>query len=139
MKAISEAVKQKIEVLAGKYELILLVLFGSQVSGFTHAESDVDVAYLSDRKLNFDEEVLLNFDLTEIFGNDKVSLVNFKTAPPLLLKQIVTNALVLYEKTPHIFNEMYVYALKMYEEARPLFELRHLSLKRQIATYASQI
>lgn len=130
-----EIVKPHIKKLAKKYDLTLVVLFGSQVTGETHKESDVDVAYLSDEKLSFDEEVLLNTDLTEIFRNDKVSLVNLKTASPLLLKQIVTTAVVLYEKESHLFIEMFLYALRMYEEAEPLFDLRRHYLERKIREY----
>ncbi|MBI2623501.1 MAG: nucleotidyltransferase domain-containing protein [Candidatus Liptonbacteria bacterium] len=113
-----------IAALAEKYGLSLVVLFGSQATGQTHKESDVDVAYLADKKLSFDDEVLLNFDLTEVFRNDKVSLVNLKTAPPLLAKQIVTNAVVLYERSQSLFNEAYLYALRNYDDAEILFELR---------------
>lgn len=127
--------KKKIAELAKRYDITLVVLFGSQVSGFTHKESDVDIAYMSDRKLSFDEEALLNTRLGEIMRNDKVSLVNLKTASPLLLKQVMTNALVLYEKTPHLATEELLYALRVYEEARPIFELRRQYLLQKINTY----
>lgn len=130
-----EVVKPHIAKLARKYDLTLVVLFGSQVTGHTHKESDIDVAYMSDKKLSFDEEVLLNTDLTGVFRNDKVSLVNMKTASPLLLKQIVTNATVLYERTPHLFIEMFLYALRVYEDAQPIFELRDEYLKRRVKEY----
>lgn len=113
-----EAIKPLIAKLAEKYYLTLVVLFGSQATGQTHRESDVDVAYISDKKLLFDEEALLNSDLTGIFQNDKVSLVNLKTASPLLLKQIVTNAVVLYEKEQSAFNEEYLYALRLYDDLK---------------------
>lgn len=128
-------VKPHIAKLAKKYGLTLVVLFGSQATGHTHKESDVDVAYISDRKLSFDEEVLLNTDLTEVFRNDKVSLVNLKTASPLLLKQVVMNAAVLYEKHPSLFNEFYLLALRLYDEAKPLFELRRDFLNYKISKY----
>ena len=130
-----EAIKPKIAKLAEKYGTTLVVLFGSQVTGHTHKESDVDVAYDADTKLSFRDETRLNADLTEIFGNDMVSLVNFKKAPPLLLKQIVDNALVLYEKTPHLFIEAFLYAIRTYEEAKPIFDLREHYLKRRISEY----
>jgi len=131
----TESIKTHIATLAEKYGLSLVVLFGSQATGHTHKESDVDVAYLADKKLSYDDEVLLNFDLTEVFRNDKVSLVNLKTAPPLLLKQVVMNAIVLYEKTPHLFIEMFLYALRVYAEAQPLFDLRREYLARRINEY----
>jgi len=95
----------------------------------------VDIAYFSDRKLSFEDEATLNSDLIPVFKNDKVSLVNIKKAPPLLLKQIVTNAVVLYEKNSHLFTELFLYALRTYEEAKPLFELREHYLKRRIDEY----
>ena len=127
--------KEKIKGVAKRQNLALVALFGSQTSGFTHKESDVDIAYLSDKKLSFEEEVILNADLISVFQNDKISLVNFKKAPPLLLKQIVSNAVVLYEKRPHLFTEMFLYALRMYEEAAPLFALREHYLARKINEY----
>lgn len=130
-----EAIKPRITEFAEKYGLTLVVLFGSQVTGQTHKESDVDVAYMSERKLSFNDEALLNTDLTTIFRNDKVSLVNMKTASPLLLKQIVINVMVLYEKSSSIFNEMYLYALKKYDDAKPLFELREDFLNYKISKY----
>lgn len=121
--------------MAEKYGLTLVLLFGSQVSGFTHPESDVDVAYLSDRKLSFDDEVLLNSDLIEVFKNDKISLVNLKTAPPLLLKQVVTKAVVLYEQTPHLFTETLLSSLRAYDEARGIFELTSKYVSRRVDEY----
>ena len=83
--------------IAKKHGLTLVALFGSQASGFTHKESDVDIAYLSDNTLSFEEEAILNADFIPVFQNKSISLVNLKKAPPLLLKQIVSNATVLYE------------------------------------------
>lgn len=127
--------KNKIAEIAKCYNLTLVVLFGSQVTGFTHKESDVDVAYMSDRKLSFYDETLLNTELTEVFRNDKVSLVNLKTASPLLLKQIVMNAIVLYEQAPHLFTETFLYILRVYEDAKPIFDLRAHYLSRKISEY----
>lgn len=127
--------KNKIAEIAKRYNLSLVVLFGSQVSGFTHKESDVDVAFLSDDKISFEDEVSLNADLIEVFKNNNISTVDFRKASPLLLKQIVKNAKILYEKVPHIFDEMFLYALRVYEEAEPIFKLREEYVKRKINAY----
>lgn len=127
--------KKQIEKLAKRYNLTLLLLFGSQATGHTHSESDVDVAYLSDRVLSFNEEIGLNTELTQVFQNNQISLVNLKKAPPLLLKQIATRAVVLSESVPHAFEELYLRALRSYEEARPIFDLREHYLKKKVAEY----
>jgi len=59
--------------------------FGSRVDEKTLEESDFDVAYLADKKLCYDDEVDINFQLTNIFGNDKVDTVDMRKAPSLLL------------------------------------------------------
>ena len=43
-------IKPEIEKLAKKYRLSMIVLFGSQVSGKTHPQSDFDFAFLSEKK-----------------------------------------------------------------------------------------
>lgn len=52
--------------LSDKYELKLVVLFGSQVSGRTHQESDYDVAYLSEKKLSSEEKTDFMYDLMPV-------------------------------------------------------------------------
>lgn len=127
--------KAEIEKLARQYGLTLVVLFGSQVTGNTHPESDFDAAYLSDKRMSFDEEAQINAALTEIFKSNEVQLVNIKNASPLLLRRMVQSAIVLYEKRAHLFDEVYVYALRVYEEAEPLFALQKEYVARKIKSY----
>lgn len=75
-------------------------------------------------------------DLTEIFGRTDVDTVDLFAAPPLLMKQIADGGKVLYEKTMSVFNEFYLYALRMREDARVLSDLRRSSLDHKIREYA---
>ena len=45
--------------LANKYNLKLLVLFGSQATGQTHEDSDTDIAYFLLPRSLFDESKLI--------------------------------------------------------------------------------
>ena len=130
-----EAIQPKIRELAEKYGLSLVVLFGSQAAGQAHKESDFDVAYLSDKKISFEEEIKINTELTEIFRSDEVQLVNAKTASPLLLKRIVQSAAVLYEQKPGFFTDLYLYALRVYEDANILFNLQTDYITHKIENY----
>jgi len=132
---INQKIEKKIIELAEKYGLSLVVLFGSQATGKTHRDSDIDIAYISQKKLDFDAKSSLNSDLTGVFGNDRVDIVDIKTANPLLLRAIVRDAVVLYEKSKNIFDNIYVYAFKLYEEPKPLFELRKYLLDKRLARY----
>ena len=42
-----------IEEVAKKYDVSLIVLFGSQAKGNTHKHSDTDVAFLPNKNLSF--------------------------------------------------------------------------------------
>jgi len=44
--------REKIEKIAKKYNLELMVLFGSQATGQTHSRSDVDLGVISKRLIN---------------------------------------------------------------------------------------
>lgn len=126
---LTEKQKKRIEEISQKNSLALLLLFGSQVTGQTHKESDFDVAYLSKEPLDPRQEGQLIVDLMPVFKSDKVDLSNIKKAPPLLLKHIFDNNTILFCPDQSIYNEYEIYALKAYFEAQPLFQLREDLIK----------
>ena len=116
---------EKIKNIAQSYNLKLVLLFGSQVSQlFLNQESDFDIAYLPEKKIDFQGEYHLNYELTKVFGSDRVDTVNLAKAAPLLLYAIVQNHKILYQKTPLVFYELRAYAFHAYIEAKPLFNLQ---------------
>ena len=68
----------------------LAYLFGSQATGYTHTESDVDVAVLLDAALTADERFTERLAcigaLSHLFGTDNVDVVILNEAPPLLAR-----------------------------------------------------
>lgn len=124
--------QSKVVAIAEKYHLSLVVLFGSQATGNTHKESDIDIAYLSEAPLSLGDESKLVVDLIQIFRSEAVDLTSVRGSSPLLLREIVRTGKVLFERTPSLFTSLYAYALRIYEEAYPLFELRSAFLKKHI-------
>ena len=126
-----DKIKPQIKELAEKYGLKLVMLFGSQASGKTHKESDVDFAFTADEYISSRETAEIIFDFTRCLkiGAD-IELVNLKNASPLLLKQIAMNSFLMYEKEPHGYNLFKIYALKRYMEERNFLKLRDLSLNK---------
>lgn len=124
---------EKIRILAEQYRLTFVILFGSQATGKTHRESDVDIAYQSVEPLSLREEGKLILDLMPIFKTNKIDLVALHNAPPLLLNEIVRTGRVLYERIPAAFVDFYLYARRVYDESRPLFRLRSEYVHRKIA------
>lgn len=129
-----ETLDQKIEKLAREFDLSLILLFGSQASGATHLESDVDLAILPEDELSAEEEIELNTKFCNLLQTDRVDTVNLKKASPLLLKQVLDNCKILFQKNPQVFSRFEARTLRKYQEAKPLFEMRHEKLKQSIKT-----
>src|SRR3989338_4622576 len=101
--------------------------FRLKSSGKIHRESDYDIAYLSRRVLDLDEEGSLILDLLPIVKESDerlINLVNIKKAMPLLLYAMTSRARVLYESEPTMFAKLRAYAFKKYIETKPLYEER---------------
>ena len=134
-----DKIKPQIKELAEKYGLDLVMLFGSQVTGKTHKESDFDIAYLSDKKLSFEDEGRMIIDLAPIIGaRDErlVNLSNIRQAGALLLKEIFDKHRVLFCADQNIYDSYKIFAVKNFLENRPLFDLRNYLIKRYFVTHA---
>jgi len=57
--------KGKIKEIAQKYNLEMVLLFGSQVNGRTKPDSDIDIAYSAQKLLSTDEKIGLNKELCD--------------------------------------------------------------------------
>ena len=124
---------KKIQEIAQNYFIELLLIFGSRVEGQIHKESDYDVAYLSKKNLNLEEEAKLIIELFSIFSDENIDLVNLRNAPALLLYKIADKCQVLYELYPLKFYSLRAYAFKRYiEEAKPLMKNKFERLQLEI-------
>lgn len=120
---------EKIETIAKNYSLKLVLLFGSQVSQFTHKESDFDIAYLSEKELGFKDEYHLNYEFTKVFGSERIDTLDLKRASPLLMQQIFQNHQILFCSNQKSYHFYKIYAYKRFIEATPLFQLRNELIK----------
>lgn len=124
--------RARVSAIAEKYRLSLVLLFGSQATGKTHKQSDVDIAYFAQELLFLAEESKLVIDLMQAFRTDAVDLVSLQNASPLLRYQIASSGKVIYELMPGLFTSFFIHALRQYEEAKPLFRLRSEYLDKRI-------
>lgn len=129
---LSQKQKEKIAEIAQKYHLKLVLLFGSQAIGRAHKESDVDVAFLPETDLDFDTDVMINYEFTNTFGTDKVDTVNLRTVSPLLFYGIFQAPQVLFAKDEVVFPGYRAYAFKKYVETKPLYAEKFRRLKEKI-------
>ena len=126
--------KKELKRICKKYHLKMVLLFGSQISGQLNKESDIDIAVLPEKKIDFHQETMLNYELTRIFRTDKIDLVNLRTASPLLARQIIDHSKILYEIRSDIFSRYKLYVLQRYREATPLFIMHKKAIESFITT-----
>ncbi|HEY4689702.1 MAG TPA: nucleotidyltransferase domain-containing protein [Anaerolineae bacterium] len=123
--------KAQLETIAKRYGLRLIVLFGSQVTGRTHPESDVDVAVLARRALTAAQRNRLWMELSDTFQAE-VDLAMLNHAEPLLLYQVACSGKPLYEDDQWRWAEFKGYAFRYYEDTRKFRDDLARYLKREI-------
>ena len=121
--------KKEIEKIAQKYNLEMILLFGSQVNGRAKFDSDVDIAYSAQKLLPTNEKIDLNNDLCDFFKKDIVDQVDIKNANPLLLYEISQNSKLIFGKEID-YLEFRAFAFRNYIDSESLFNLEKLLIKK---------
>lgn len=113
------------EAIAGRHGALLLLQFGSTVTGREHADSDVDVAVLFDGEPTFARLGALLAELEPAFPGRSVDLGLLNRADPLFLKKVLESARLL-AGTQRDLAELRLRAFRRYQDHR-----RYLALERQ--------
>ncbi|MFH1188023.1 MAG: nucleotidyltransferase domain-containing protein [bacterium] len=127
-----DEIKPKIKKIAKRHKFSLVLLFGSQATGKTHANSDVDIAFVSEKYLRPSDAAKIQFEISQKLKIKNLELVDLKNATPLLLNQIAKKSVLLYEKEQSVFASFKIYGFKRFMEAKDLLKLRDLSLDKFI-------
>jgi len=127
MKLSSEQ-RKKIEEIAEKNQLNLVLLFGSAVTGKLHPQSDIDIAvrFKDTRSIDYRKISDAHFDLQEVFNEREVDIVVLNLADPLLLKKIADNAQLIFGK-PEQFVNLKLLAFKKYQDHQKYFQIHGYS------------
>ena len=119
-----DALGPQLESLFRQHPVQLAYLFGSQATGCTHAESDVDIAVLLAASLTADERftvrLMLIGALSHLFGTDHVDVVVLNESSPLLAYEVLRNGVLLYCSDDNTRVDFQVRALCAYEDTAPL-------------------
>lgn len=111
---------------AKKHGILLLLQFGSSVTGQLHMRSDVDLAVLLERApASLQDHSELIHDLQGLFPDREVDVALINRADPLFLKQVTAAPRLLYG-SPRRLQRLKIYAFKRYQDHR-----RFLLLERQ--------
>lgn len=108
-----EKQKQIIEKLKQHLDPDFIILFGSFAKGTTHAESDVDLAFFSDKQLSSYERFLIAGELALIVEKE-VDLVDIKQIDTVFTLQIFEQGVPIYIKNENEFTRQKMRAYSMY-------------------------
>jgi|SRR3989344_4360472 len=130
-----EALKLKTKSIAEKYDLRLVILYGSYAKNKATEKSDVDIAVLGKKKITFNEEIALNNDFAGIcadLGIKEVDVKSLHNASLLFLFQVMKDGVLLFGST-YDFNSFKVYASRAYHDSYDLRKLRDIIIKKRMA------
>jgi len=116
----------KVENLARRTGIRMMLQFGSTVGGTCHPHSDVDIAVMFETG-DVPMRLLLEIseELRELFPGKEVDLAVVNRADPLFLKKMMENCRLIFGK-PEDLAQLRLYAFKRYQDYR-----RFLALERQ--------
>lgn len=121
-----------LDQIARKHGILLILQFGSSITGKVHARSDVDVAVLVDRpRLSLREHAKLLHDLQRFFPGQEVDLAFLNHADPLFLKKITDTCRLLYG-SPRRLQQLKLLAFKRYQDHRKYLEMERRFVARSL-------
>jgi predicted nucleotidyltransferase len=122
---LAEKQKQKINQIGKKYNLRLILLFGSFARGENHPGSDLDIAILGEKTIDFDTFLNIYSEMFAIFGNGQgreVDLSSLHNVNPLFRFYVMRDSILLFGKSVDYYS-FKAYAFRDYQESQSLLKL----------------
>lgn len=100
-------------------EVLIAYLFGSQTTGLTHRESDVDVALLFrfNNVPTTDHLLQMQDDLTSLLKKE-VDIVVLNDASPIIRMQVLRKGKKLFERDRQAFTRFFVRTVNEYDDLK---------------------
>lgn len=128
---ITDAQRAQVQAIGEKFGLKLILLYGSYAKGTQTELSDLDIACLGKKPIDFETHIELYGELARVFGDIErdldVQILDRKD--PLFLYQVAKNSALLYGSTLD-YNEFRAYAFRAYHDSRDLRELQDRLMMR---------
>ena len=126
-----EEVKTEIAHLAKEHNLLLVMLYGSQVRGKVYKDSDIDIAVLGSRPIPFEQLIDLNNEFAEIFKVREIDVKSLHNTNFLFRYQVMSKGILLYGKS-YDYNTFKSYAFRDYHDSQDLLRLKDVFIKKRL-------
>ena len=101
------------DFLIKKASAQLIILFGSAVTGRMRQDSDIDIAFLSNKNLDVYEVYLISQELSSLLGRD-IDLIDLKKASTVFKANILATGKIIYFADENIKCDFQIRTLKAY-------------------------
>lgn len=120
------------DTIVHRFSLRLLVLFGSHGTPAQRADSDIDLAYLSQTALSFEQQSALLHDLILHFRKAEMDLLDLQVAEPVIRAVIAQEGRVVYEAEAGLFQKLSLYYIKQRMDLAPMIDARTHEMGKRI-------
>lgn len=130
---ITKEQKQKIEEIGRKYNLKLILLHGSYATGKIKPGSDLDVAVLGKKPIEFEELLKIHGDLANIFGDNRERELDLKSLHKinvLFRFEVMRYSVLLYGNLIDYYS-FKAYAFRDFQDSQSLFYLLGKLIKKR--------
>jgi predicted nucleotidyltransferase len=124
--------KQEIKKIGKKYNLKLIILHGSYATGKARTDSDLDIAIIGKKLIDFKKLAKIYSALSKVLGDNTKRELDIKTlnrADPLFCYHIAKYSELLYGSLLN-YNEFRAYAFRSYYDSKDLFKLEGLLVSK---------
>jgi predicted nucleotidyltransferase len=129
---------EQIAPIAAKHGIVLLLRFGSSVTGRLHEQSDVDLAVLLERMpASLEAHGALESDLQAFFPGRVVDLAILNHADPLFLKKVTEACELLYGSSSAL-QRLKIYAFKRYQDHRRYLDMERRYVERSLRSLGAE-
>jgi predicted nucleotidyltransferase len=123
----------RLNQLAQKFGLDLIILFGSHARGQTHRESDVDVAvHTISKDHDWQWEINLIREMVFALDCDNLDVTLTNDVSPLLMYEIARDGIPLYEANEGRFEDFQIYAAKRHADSYKIYRIQQLYLEDRL-------
>lgn len=118
--------------LAEAYGITFAIAFGSQVSGQTHPQSDIDLAIKLKKPLTLKEELALTSELSQFYEKEADLCFLDENISALLYGEWAKNSQLIYGDEEE-YTSFCIEALKKFLDFEPYFKLQAEQLAENLA------
>ena len=129
---ITDILRTKINDFCSQHQIALFIIFGSQVKGKIHPNSDIDIALSFENRGVPVNKLRLIFELEGIFEKQVDLVILNPMTDPLLRFEVFSMGKPFFMSKPHLFEEARLYAWKLYLDTEKIRTLKAQYVKNYI-------